>query len=711
MWIVGLACTNPAVTQDSAMDWGPDPHGPLPPPGPIELVVPAEVALGGTVDLIVRGAEPGESVRFALAGETGVGPCPVKLGGLCLDLVAPLRPVATVVADAYGVAVAKWPASRVDTACFQAVVRRGPLGADSVASAAACVAVLNDLDPEACGLGTCVDGHYMEGGDCLTPVGYADDALLSLLVCGGVLDPCCGLGTCTGGSYVDDCLAYAPTDPLSMVICGGAYEDGNGVGACVGGSWCDDAVCYVPGGDVSTVFCGCQEGPEVTEFCGPMDCVTYCDDCYCYAPDSPLVASACPGGTGAFRRYYTGAPYAHFVAANNAASGGFIAAGFSSGSAAVARFDARGDVLWRRNDSSGGWQDVTSQSNRHVLGGVGEVAELDDAGAVVWWSNLPNAGWIAEATAFTNDGGSVALATAGGDLYLAKWSGSGVPLWAETLGGVGAETALDVLELDGGDLLLFAATTSWGAGADDLLFARTDASGGLLWAVTLGGGLDESNWPVRSRMSPVSDGTVTFATTTRSWGWGGSEALYGKLDPDAVSLDFAWYYGWTGDEIASTLVERPDGRFWLFGEEFTDYNGFFVTDVAADGTPGLGWSWGEDPFTNYLEGGVAPDGSPWLASETHHHPEAMPDHLFYLVKGDPDGKLDHCCEVEPLLSPYPWPIFPALVPASPVVAGAALPAAGVDAGTFPALVTETLCDVDHTYVCGGPITSECLCTP
>ena len=90
-------------------------------------------------DARVRVVRPGESVRiYRSATGTGAGPCLPQLGGLCLDLLPPLRVLGDAVANAGGVATVTLsipPAMPVGTPFHtQAVVRRGAGGADSVKS-------------------------------------------------------------------------------------------------------------------------------------------------------------------------------------------------------------------------------------------------------------------------------------------------------------------------------------------------------------------------------------------------------------------------------------------------------------------------------------------------------------------------------------------------------------------------------------------------
>lgn len=93
---------------------------------------------GLPVTLTASNANPGETVYFLYSeGGVGCGPCPNKLGGMCLDLVQPIVVAAGRVANGSGEASLTttvpfgFPAAEVG---LQVVIRRGPGGVDSVKS-------------------------------------------------------------------------------------------------------------------------------------------------------------------------------------------------------------------------------------------------------------------------------------------------------------------------------------------------------------------------------------------------------------------------------------------------------------------------------------------------------------------------------------------------------------------------------------------------
>jgi len=102
---------------------------------------------GETATLVVNGANPDEEVRFGLSvGGLGAGPCPDAMGGECLDLAGPVIQLGTGMADPSGRATLAFdvpsdaPLTEVG---IQAVVLRGPGGADTVTSNARAA----DVDP------------------------------------------------------------------------------------------------------------------------------------------------------------------------------------------------------------------------------------------------------------------------------------------------------------------------------------------------------------------------------------------------------------------------------------------------------------------------------------------------------------------------------------------------------------------------------------
>lgn len=121
------------------------------------LQVSTDPAVRGQNALVgVRGARPGERVDLVV-GRNGIGcgPCPDLLGGRCLDVARPARSLGSAEANDAGEAEFQVlvPDDLPDESiAIQAVIRRGPGGRDSVASAAINVMIVDPSPTAAPGL-------------------------------------------------------------------------------------------------------------------------------------------------------------------------------------------------------------------------------------------------------------------------------------------------------------------------------------------------------------------------------------------------------------------------------------------------------------------------------------------------------------------------------------------------------------------------------
>lgn len=111
-------------------------YGTAPTPGPTGLALSLEnpIIAGGVMTLEVTGADPFETINigFSPNGE-GSGPCFSGLGGECLDIRSPASLLVTSQANGSGTLRVSLnvPATASGTPAFQAVVVRGPGGADT----------------------------------------------------------------------------------------------------------------------------------------------------------------------------------------------------------------------------------------------------------------------------------------------------------------------------------------------------------------------------------------------------------------------------------------------------------------------------------------------------------------------------------------------------------------------------------------------------
>lgn len=158
-------------------------------------------------------------------------------------------------------------------------------------------------------------------------------------------------------------------------------------------------------------------------------------------------------------------------------------------------------------------------------------------------------------------------------------------LWANILGGAEYEKGYGIIELQDGCYVLAGHTSSFGAGSSDVLVAKWDRDGTLLWAKTLGesgndggyglaatadGGFIVIGWLQKNGASDPdvllakwdSDGGLLWARTL-----GGSDYEHGRAIKEADSGDFV-LTGWVSSDGASdfnALVARLNATGWIAG--------------------------------------------------------------------------------------------------------------------------------------------------
>ena len=85
--LTSCAIEDTVVVSPSASGWSPAVDEVSPPPLILSV---SGFAPGGTLEVSVEGANPGDTVWFLRSSSVGPGPCPAGLGGLCLDLKRPI---------------------------------------------------------------------------------------------------------------------------------------------------------------------------------------------------------------------------------------------------------------------------------------------------------------------------------------------------------------------------------------------------------------------------------------------------------------------------------------------------------------------------------------------------------------------------------------------------------------------------------------------
>jgi protein involved in ribonucleotide reduction len=242
----------------------------------------------------------------------------------------------------------------------------------------------------------------------------------------------------------------------------------------------------------------------------------------------------------------------------------------------------------------------------------------------------------------TNDGGyalaGVTNSSGAGnyDFWLVKTDSSGNMQWNRPYGGTGNDVASALVQTTDGGYALAGTTDSFGAGSDDFLLVKTDASGNMQWNKTYGGTGND----VASALVQTSDGGYALAGSTNSFGVGSDDFLLVKTDSSG-NMQWNRPYGGTGNDVASALVQTSDGGYALAGSTNSSGAGnydFWLVKTDASGV----MQWNETykganddeayALVQTTDGGYA------LAGYTYSLGAGNND--FWLVKTDASGNME-----------------------------------------------------------------------
>ncbi|MBP7961497.1 MAG: SBBP repeat-containing protein [Caldilineaceae bacterium] len=315
-----------------------------------------------------------------------------------------------------------------------------------------------------------------------------------------------------------------------------------------------------------------------------------------------------------------GTDYGYGVAVDD--SGNVYLAGHSDATwgSPVRAYTSGVDAFAAKLTSSGGLTWNT------FLGGAGtddrgQGIAVDNAGSNVYVAGYSNATWGSPVRSYTSG-------TSLYDGFAAKLSASGGSLtWNTFLGGGGYDAAKSVA-VDGSGNVYAAGSSNatWGSPAQsysgsgyDVLAAKLDASGTLIWNTFLGGsGLYDS----ASSISAHSSGKV-YVTGTSDATWGSPlNGFGGAYDAFAAALN-----GSNGSRLWHTFLGGSDYDNGNAGAIDSYGNVYVAGDSAATwGFPARAYSSGNDSFVAKIgDGGVSTMLASTISASSDDAEEAGPD--------------------------------------------------------------------------------------
>ncbi len=378
-----------------------------------------------------------------------------------------------------------------------------------------------------------------------------------------------------------------------------------GIGTCnAGRADCDN-----------TLFNGCET--EVTQnpkHCGgcKMACAKdeSCIDSVCYAEGAVQYTKSF-GGTGAEQaQFVTTAPNGDVVIAGTFEQtinlGGSVLTSGGAEDIFVARYDNTGAHLWSRS--------FGASDSQQVLDG-----SIDENGNTLLCGRF---------TTGVDFGGGNLSSAGSTDIFIAKLDPAGETVWSKSFGGTGADLCRAAVSDDAGNLIItgdFASTididgqTLNSNGGSDIVLAKFDSDGKVVWAKSIGGTSTDMGFGV----APTSEGhlfAVGSVMGTVDFGDGATGALgnedswLGRFDEQG-ELVWVQRFGGSSQDRARHVVVMDNGDPMVTG---------FFSGTAAFGGDSL-----SDP-----QGGQAS----WLGRYEESDGEAIFTRA-YTGSGDQRGRL------------------------------------------------------------------------
>jgi hypothetical protein len=374
-------------------------------------------------------------------------------------------------------------------------------------------------------------------------------------------------------------------------------------------------------------------------------------------------AASAAGPVGTWAKKYPGLTYLFSV--DRAADNGFIVAGDAiQGGHRVAwiyRLDDQGNMGWQktfgttmkfsfaRQTPDGGFIAAGSYSPTGY-GAMPALVKLDGQGNVEWQKSYGT--MSAFPTSFrsirtTADNGFIAGGiylsdTRGPEIFVMKFDESGNAEWQKTYGGMETDMIVSLEQTRDGGFLLAATTSSYGDGGTDAWFVKLDPSGEIEWQKTYSV-LGTAYWKAHYGrvIQQTADGGYVFVTSTTLTPGGVFSIWVVKLDAAGV-VEWQKAYG-SGVRDTGVSIEQTGDNGYIVGA--STQSGFGNEDsmlLKLDESGGIVWqhTYGYTGF-DWLyhaqataDGGYILSGWDWSFTGT-----------FHLLKTDENGLIAGCASM------------------------------------------------------------------
>jgi hypothetical protein len=265
--------------------------------------------------------------------------------------------------------------------------------------------------------------------------------------------------------------------------------------------------------------------------------------------------------------------------------GGFIgvgdtnSVGAGSSDVLLIKGDRNGTIVWRKTAgwsvSEQGYAVQQTQDGGFIVSGYKTgtgilLIKFNATGQISWTKTLVGgtSGEHAYYVQQTQDNGFIVVGDSFGgagsnDFLLAKFDATGGLSWAKTAGGTAGEVAVCVQETQDGGFIVLGYSNSYSA-SYDLLLIKFSSSGSREWARTLGGtGVEVVGYG--NRVQQTQNGGFVVIATTNSFGAGDNDILVATYTSTGT-LSWAITLGGAGTDLGMAIRQTQEGGFIITGK-------------------------------------------------------------------------------------------------------------------------------------------------
>lgn len=255
---------------------------------------------------------------------------------------------------------------------------------------------------------------------------------------------------------------------------------------------------------------------------------------------------------------------------------------YAFGYSLIAKFSADGDLQWQKTINrtimagkvmddgtvhlAGYW--IVSGSNYGSY-----VARLDTNGNLIWTRSLDatgNAEYGYDVDATATDvymvGQTLSQGAGSGDALIAKWNSAGTFQWQRSLGGSAADAAMRmVVDASGNSYFVGTTSSAGGMGGQDILIAKYNTSGTILWQRSLGTSAAENGISI----------TLNAAGNPVVLGYGTASAC-GVVACYDIAGNLLWQSVLSASTYARDIAADAAGNIYVVGNNMANSAGFVV---------------------------------------------------------------------------------------------------------------------------------------